>query len=88
MRKSILIASALTGLMALSACGSSGILDRDRPDEFAVGRSAPLAVPPDFALKPPQPGAAPTQGGANQQEVLEALFGGAAPPNNASRTSC
>jgi len=79
MRKSILIASALTGLAALSACGSSGILDRERPDEFAVGRSAPLAVPPDFALKPPQPGAAPTQSGTNQEEVLEALFGGAAP---------
>ncbi|MEE9432628.1 MAG: DUF3035 domain-containing protein [Sphingorhabdus sp.] len=79
MRKSILAASALTALMALSACGSNGIFDRDRPDEFAVSRAAPLAVPPDFALVPPQPGAAPTQGGNNQEQVLEALFGGPAP---------
>ena len=76
MRKSLLTAGALTRLMALSACGSSGIFDRDRPDEFAVSRAAPLAVPPDFALVPPQPGAAPTQGGNNQDDVLEALFGG------------
>lgn len=79
MRKSIVAVSALSSLIALSACGSSGVFDRDRPDEFAVSRSAPLAVPPDFALTPPQPGAAPTQNGNSQEEVLEALFGGPAP---------
>lgn len=59
--------------VALSACGHSG-LDRDRPDEFAVARQAPLVIPPDFSLVPPQPGAArtPTTG---QDQTLEALFG-------------
>lgn len=79
MRKSLTVAAALASIAGLSACGSSGIFDRDRPDEFAVSRNAPLAVPPDFALTPPRPGAAPTQGSGNQEEVLEALFGGSAP---------
>ncbi len=64
----------------LAACGSGGgILGRERPDEFAVQRQAPLVVPPDFNLVPPAPGAPrPTEGTASEQ-ALEALFGGPAP---------
>ncbi|GAA0726115.1 DUF3035 domain-containing protein [Sphingomonas japonica] len=76
MRKSVL-ASGAAALLALSACGSTG-LDRDRPDEFAVARQAPLVIPPDFALVPPQPGAARPQQVGGQDEALEALFGGPA----------
>ena len=48
----------IAGLGAMTAaCGSSGLLNRDRPDEFAVQRQAPLVVPPDFNLVPPKPGA-------------------------------
>ena len=48
----------IAGLGAMTAaCGSGGLLNRDRPDEFAVQRQAPLVVPPDFNLVPPQPGA-------------------------------
>ena len=79
MRKFLGISAVLMGALALSGCGSSGIFDRNRPDEFAVSRAAPLVVPPDFALTPPQPGAPRPQGGDTQQQVLEALFGGAAP---------
>ncbi len=32
-------------------------MDRSSPDEFAVESRAPLTIPPDFALRPPQPGA-------------------------------
>ena len=32
-------------------------LDQVGPDEFAVESRAPLTIPPDFALRPPQPGA-------------------------------
>jgi len=32
-------------------------IDRAPPDEFAVESRAPLTIPPDFALRPPQPGA-------------------------------
>lgn len=31
-------------------------LDRVGPDEFAVESRAPLTIPPDFDLRPPQPG--------------------------------
>jgi len=36
-------------------------LDRAGPDEFAVESRAPLTIPPDFDLRPPQPGAARPQ---------------------------
>lgn len=69
-----IIASAT--VFGLTACGGVNIGGRDRPDEFAVQRQAPLVVPPDFHLTPPQPGAPrPTEGTASQQ-ALEAIFGG------------
>jgi hypothetical protein len=70
----------LTGAsLLLSACGSTGLFNRDRPDEFAVQRQAPLVIPPDFALVPPVPGAPrPTDSGTSQQ-AQDALFGPASP---------
>ncbi|WP_108811746.1 DUF3035 domain-containing protein [Sphingorhabdus sp. Alg231-15] len=76
MRKSI-IGISLVSLVGLSACGSSGLFDRDRPDEFAVSRQPPLVIPPDFGLNPPQPGQPRPQTGGVQQQTLEAMFGGA-----------
>jgi len=32
-------------------------IERTSPDEFAVESRAPLTIPPDFNLRPPQPGA-------------------------------
>lgn len=63
----------------LAACGGSGLFNRDRPDEFAVQRQAPLVVPPDFALTPPAPGAPRPSDTTLQQQTLDALFGGPAP---------
>ena len=74
---SILVLGAAS--LLLSACGSSGILGRARPDEFAVQRQAPLVVPPDFALTPPQPGAPRPANSNSQSQTLDALFGGQAP---------
>lgn len=67
----------LAATASLAACGSGvSIGNRERPDEFAVQRQAPLVVPPEFELVPPAPGAPrPTEGTAAQQ-ALEALFGG------------
>ena len=62
----------------LAACGGGGFLDRDRPDEFAVQRQAPLVVPPDFNLVPPAPGAPRPAEGSAAEQTLEALFGGPA----------
>ena len=36
-------------------------MDRVAPDEFAVESRAPLTIPPEFNLRPPQPGAARPQ---------------------------
>lgn len=75
MRKLITLAAGVALVGTLSACGKSGF-DRARPDEFAVGRQAPLVIPPDFALVPPQPGAPRPQDTAASAQALEALFGG------------
>ena len=70
---------AALALSTLSACGSTGVFDRERPDEFAVTKAAPLVVPADMnALPPPQTGAAaPVKD--SKQDVLDAMFG--APKN-------
>ncbi|MDG6080101.1 DUF3035 domain-containing protein [Erythrobacter litoralis] len=69
----------LAGSAALLAgCGSGGFLNRDRPDEFAVQRQAPLVVPPDFNLTPPAPGAPRPAEGTASEQALDVLFGGPA----------
>ena len=79
MRKSTTTILLTVGAALLAGCGSSGgLFNRDRPDEFAVQRQAPLVVPPDFALTPPAPGAPRPADSNTQQQTLEALFGGPA----------
>ena len=78
----------LTGVSTLLAgCGSTGLLGRDRPDEFAVQRQAPLVVPPDFSLAPPAPGAPRPTEGTTQQQTLDALFGGPSPRSELEKTT-
>jgi hypothetical protein len=72
-------ATLLVLSVALAGCGSTGFLNRDRPDEFAVSRQAPLVVPPDFSLAPPNPGAPRPQDNDASSQALDALFGGPAP---------
>lgn len=79
MRKPLIAIGLIAGMTTLSACGSSGLFNRDRPDEFAVSRQAPLVIPPDFALVPPAPGAAPTAGTEASRQAVEAMFGGPSP---------
>jgi hypothetical protein len=79
MRFPIRSSLAIAGAALLASCASHGVSNRDRPDEFAVQRQAPLVVPPDFSLVPPQPGAPRPAEGTAAQQALEALFGGPAP---------
>ena len=56
-----LLVSAAAALL-LSGCGDGSLtrtfgLTHDAPDEFTVVTRAPLSMPPDFNLRPPQPGA-------------------------------
>ena len=86
MRKSVPILAGLACVVLLSGCGKRGY-DRARPDEFAVARQAPLVIPPDFALVPPQPGAArPQDNQATAQTLCSAATRHAAPRRMASST--
>lgn len=59
--------------LALAGCslfsGGSG-----KPDEFVVVEKRPLIVPPDFRLRPPEPGKASPQDIRPTREALKALF--------------
>jgi hypothetical protein len=72
MRKSVLVVPALALIVA--GCGGGGVFNRGKPDEFAVGRAAPLVIPPDYSLTPPRPGAPRPQAVDTQGQALEALF--------------
>ncbi len=85
MRKSVYLASGVMIALMLAGCGRGGY-DRARPDEFAVARQAPLVIPPDFSLVPPQPGAPRPQDTGPANQALDALFGGKA-PRSATETS-
>ncbi len=66
-RLTVQTATGLALLMSLVGCGSGDDLarsiglTRDAPDEFTVTTRAPLSMPPDFSIKPPQPGASRPQ---------------------------
>ncbi|QWC56858.1 DUF3035 domain-containing protein [Erythrobacter sp. 3-20A1M] len=77
MRKTTLSLLAVSA-MSLAGCSTGGLFDRNRPDEFAVQRQAPLVVPPDFSLVPPSPGAPRPADDTASQQALDAIFGGPA----------
>ncbi|MEP7131121.1 MAG: DUF3035 domain-containing protein [Sphingomicrobium sp.] len=78
---------ALTAVVLIAAVATSGCAafssKARTPDEFAVARSAPLIVPPDFSLAPPVAGTAGLSPGEAQQQAIDALFGGPAPRSSA-----
>jgi hypothetical protein len=83
MRKVVPVAA----LLLLGACAHGrGLGGAKGPDEFAVARQAPLVIPPDFALQPPQPGAAAQTNSASAQ-ALDALFGGPAQRSGSERAA-
>ena len=85
MRKLVSIAPGLGAFALLSGCAHGG-REHARPDEFAVARQAPLVIPPDFSLAPPQPGAARANDISPNAQALDALFGGPA-QRSASETT-
>ena len=64
---------------SLAGCANGGPFNRERPDEFAVARNAPLVVPPDFSLTPPRPGEPDQSGTDPRSQALQAIFGGPQP---------
>ena len=64
----------LASVLVLSACAGGGEDVKEKlglksppPDEFSVVTRAPLAVPPDYTLRPPRPG----EGRPNELTVRE-----------------
>lgn len=78
-RALIVAAAVALGLsVGLSGCGEARKSlgwDKSAPDEFRVVSRAPLALPPDFALRPPEPGAAPTNETSVREQAQVALLG-------------
>jgi hypothetical protein len=71
------ITGAISLILALSAC--EGFRDqlgltKQSPDEFRVVARAPLSLPPDFTLRPPEPGIARPQEGTAAQQARKAVF--------------
>lgn len=75
------IAACGAAMLVLAGCGggtsvreSLGIAKRP-PDEFSVVSKSPLALPPDFSLRPPAPGSARPQDADTASRASVALFG-------------
>jgi hypothetical protein len=75
-------------MLALSGCGNDVRqalgMTKQSPDEFQVVAHAPLTLPPDYSLHPPQPGAPRPQEGTASDQAKTALFG---PTQTASTAS-
>ena len=88
MRKIATVILITASAASLTACGkSTGVFGRARPDELAVARAAPLVVPPDFALRPPVPGAPRPQEADSSTLALQAMFGGPAQRSTSEQTT-
>jgi hypothetical protein len=85
MRNPTIAVAAAAASLLVAGCGTGGVLGRDRPDEFAVTRNAPLVIPPDFALEPPRPGEPIPQATDARTQALEALFGGPSARSDSER---
>lgn len=75
--------------LALGGCGDTRKAlgwEKNPPDEFKIVNRAPLTLPPDYALRPPQPGASRPQELAVPQAARQAILGanGAASANPAA----
>ena len=70
----VLAGSALALIGCESIREAAGVT-KEPPDEFAVVTKSPLVIPPDFNLRPPKPGAAPTNQTSPTGAAQSALFG-------------
>lgn len=79
-------ALAVSAIALLGACDTIRDVtgqNKKAPDEFQVVRQAPLVLPPDYSLRPPQPGAARPQE-LQPREQAQAALGGRGSPTRGS----
>ena len=72
--KALLIVGAVLASSACSGVQEQFSLTSEPPDEFRVVTRAPLAIPPDYALRPPQPGQTRPQEGTATEQARIAVF--------------
>lgn len=68
--------ACLAGAALLSGCSDFKQiigLDPTMPDEFAVESRAPLTIPPDFNLRPPEPGAPRPQEESSEKQAQQII---------------
>jgi hypothetical protein len=69
---------AAGAVLSLSGCGGSVRqalgMTKHSPDEFLTVAHAPLTMPPDYSLRPPEPGAPRPQEGTAAQQAQTALY--------------
>lgn len=70
----ILFALSL-GLTGCSNAKKQLGLERSAPDEFSVVKRAPLAMPPNYILRPPSPGAPRPQEQSTNEQARKKVFG-------------
>ncbi|MBX3454622.1 DUF3035 domain-containing protein [Ferrovibrio sp.] len=78
-RPSAILALLLASPLALAGCDSAremAGLNKKAPDEFAVVTKAPLVMPPEFGLRPPEPGATRPQEVSARERAQAALASG------------
>ncbi|MGH6889056.1 MAG: DUF3035 domain-containing protein [Rhizomicrobium sp.] len=69
------LAGAALSLIGCEAIREAAGVTKEPPDEFAVVTKPPLVIPPEFNLRPPKPGAAPTNQISPTEAAQAALFG-------------
>ncbi|MGQ0664049.1 MAG: DUF3035 domain-containing protein [Pseudomonadota bacterium] len=78
-RRRCLAAALVVALgFGLSGCGDARKAlgwDKATPDEFRIVSRAPLSLPPDYALRPPQPGAPRPQEATAPESARQSILG-------------
>jgi hypothetical protein len=80
----------MLSLLPISGCSRGSVQDalgmsKRAPDEFAVVRRAPLIMPPDYDLRPPDPGAPRPNIGRTADQARVALTGNQYEPSPAAQ---
>lgn len=79
MRRTLWVVIGVCAALGLGGCEQTKSffgIGKQGPDEFAVYSRAPLSMPPDFALRPPEPGSDRPQRVMPRDDALRALTGG------------
>jgi hypothetical protein len=89
-RRGLKVGLVLVGVLALAGCARGSVqsalgLGKRSPDEFAVVKRAPLIIPPEYDLRPPDPGAPRPNIGRTADQARVAVTGSTQTPSEASR---